>query len=61
MKMASLEYRQCEGIVKYSPQFEQCDDIIQLDILSDWINDLQEKYEAIHEKAFAKFNNEMKG
>lgn len=58
MTMGRLVYVNAEGAVRFSEDYRAQPDIIQLDILKDWIFDLQQEYERVHKIAFPRDERE---
>jgi len=41
-----------EGVVATKPEFDDAYRILQLDVLQDWIYDLQKLYDSIHQEEY---------
>jgi len=41
-----------EGVVVTKPEFDDAYRILQLDVLQDWIHDLQKLYDSIHQEEY---------
>lgn len=54
MQYGKLEYntKSETGLIKLAPDFVNMPSITQLDIIGDWLEQLQNLYEETHEKAF---------
>ena len=53
MTLGSLLYQGSQSDVRFSADYKRTpDDVIKLDILSDWIGDLQAEYERVHAITF---------
>jgi hypothetical protein len=55
MRLASLCYdtRKEEGVIKWGPNVDLTEpDVVMLDILKDWIHDLETAYEALRKITF---------
>lgn len=45
MSYPKLKYKNEEGVVTFPKEFDEIDPLIQKDLLLDWINALQERYD----------------
>jgi hypothetical protein len=53
MTLGSLVYNHEDGVVRFSGSYKASpDDVVKLDILSDWIGDLQAEYDRVHAITF---------